>query len=113
MQRRKALKYALDIIESKRLQTQTYIAGNTLSIADILCYEEMDQLNVWNLLSEGTNLGFDGDGSVYMHPHYPNIYKWMLKMKQLPGRKQAHQIMILPPMLQHVANRKVSISKAM
>merc|ERR1712228_896255 len=113
LQRRKSLKYALNIIENKRLQSNKYIAGNSLSIADILCYAEMVQLDVWNLLGQGTNLGFDGDGSNYMKLNYPNISNWMLKMKKLPKHKEAHKIMILPPMLKHVANRKVAISKAM
>ena len=113
MQRRKKLKYALNIIENERLKTNQCIAGNVLSIADILCYAEMSQLDAWNLLGEGTDLGFDGDGSKYMRSHYPNIYQWMLKMRKLPKHKEAHKIMIIPPMLKHVANRKVAVSKAM
>merc|ERR1719461_2421479 len=79
LERRKRLKYALDIVENKRLNYNKYIVGNAVSIADIFCYAELVQLDVWNLLGEGTNLGFDCDGTEYMKNNYPNIYQWLLR----------------------------------
>eukprot|EP01083_Nonionella_stella_P183867 665544_1 len=112
MQRRKTLRYALDIIENIRLKKHDYIAGDSLSIADILCYEEIVQLDVWNLFDDGKDLRFDGDGTKYIKRHYPNIHRWCLKMRQLPKHDYIHQALILPPFLQHVIERKAMITKA-
>ena len=113
MQRRKIVKYSLNIIEQKRLGKHKYIAGDTLSIADILCYEEIVQLEVWNILSQGDKLGFGGDGAQYLKKNYPNIYQWLLQMRKLSGHDKIHDIMIRPGILNLVRNRQKGFDKAL
>ena len=113
LQRRKSVPRTLKIIENIRLNKQKYIAGDTLSIADILCYEELVQVDVWNLLGEGTNLGFDGDGTSFLRENYPNIYQWLLRMRALPKHDEIHKIMVLPHILNHVKYRQIAFTKAL
>ena len=96
--------YSLNIIEQKRLCKHKYIAGDTLSIADILCYEEIVQLEVWNILAQGDKLGFGGDGAQYLKQNYPNIYHWLLQMRKLSGHDKIHDVMIRPGILKLVRN---------
>ena len=108
------VKYSLNIIERKRLGKHKYIAGDTLSIADILCYEEIVQLEVWNILSQGGDkLGFGGDGAQYLKQNYPNIYHWLLQMRKLSGHDKIHDVMIRPGILNLVRNRQKGFDKAL
>ena len=56
--------------------TENYIAGNDLSIADFMAYEEIAQLYMTGLLEE--------------LPEYPNVHRWVQQMEQLPYHKEAH-----------------------
>merc|ERR1712129_9569 len=96
-----------------RLAQHEYIAGDALSIADIICYEEMVQLEVWNLLGKGTNLGFDGDGTAFMKREYPNISRWLMKMRKLAKHDEIHAIMVKDFILNHVKNRQIAFAKEM
>merc|ERR1719474_139680 len=113
MKRRSTVKKALDVIEQHRLGEHEYIAGNTLSIADILCYEELVQLEVWNLLDSGSNLGFDGDGTTFIRSRYPNISRWLIKMRKLAKHDAIHAVMVKDHILKHVKNRSAAFAKEM
>eukprot|EP01084_Bolivina_argentea_P212676 361463_1 len=112
LKRRKLIKISLDIIENKRLNGNQYIVNNQLSIADILCFEEIAQLLVWNLLDPGTNLGWNGDGRKYFETNYPNIYQWLNRIKSLPKHDEVHQIMISKGVLSLIKNQSIQFAKA-
>ena len=109
MKRRKSVKYTLDIIENKLLgKDNKYICNNKLSIADLLCYSEITQIETWNLLDNGSKLGFGNDGSKYLQSNYPNIFQWIQRMKQVPFHDEVCKDMVTPNMLQFIQYRKKS-----
>eukprot|EP01083_Nonionella_stella_P102776 292701_1 len=77
---RKLAKYSLGIIEKQWLANHEYIVDNQLSLADILCYEELVQLKQWDLLENAQQ-------------KYPNIFKWMDRMSKLNGHDETHGIL--------------------
>ena len=111
LQRRKTVKRALSVLEKHRLANHEYVASDELSIADILCYEEVVQIEVWNLLGSGGNLGFDGDGTAFVRRQYPNIHRWLMKMRKLTKHDEIHAIMISDFILNHVKKRQIAFAK--
>merc|ERR1712013_274579 len=111
MARRKSVRRTLDVIENVRLQQHRYIAGDALTIADLVCYEELVQIDVWNLLGTGTKLGFDGDGSAFVQKHYPRIFQWLLTMRKLPQHDAVHAVMVKPGILNYVQTRQTAFAQ--
>jgi len=58
------------------LSNSDYLVGNRLTVADIFCYCEIDQLYF---------------SSLFDFTDFPNILKWIEKMKKLPFHDEAHK----------------------
>merc|ERR1719245_1782457 len=67
---RKLANYSLKIIENVWLSKHDFIVDDKVSLADILCYEELVQLKQWDIIKDADN-------------KYPNIFKWIARMEQL------------------------------
>lgn len=91
-ERRELLKRALNIIEKRFLSEHIFIVDHRISIADILCYAELFQIEIWNLLDE-ENVGDIYGGKKWLMKNYPNIQKWMERMQMLEHHKEIHQPM--------------------
>lgn len=78
---RKLCRIALKIIENVWLAEHLFIVDNEVSIADILCYEEVSQLKHWNLLKDKT-----------IADSYPNIEQWLKRMSEFPAHEHVHKV---------------------
>eukprot|EP01083_Nonionella_stella_P266239 900899_1 len=87
---RKLAGFGLKVIENEWLSYNDYIVGNKLSIADLLCYEEVVQLRWWNLIDNFSS-------------KYPNIDKWLDRMQKVPCHDEVHQV--LDKMKGYIAQR--------
>eukprot|EP00483_Globobulimina_turgida_P008663 UN08681 len=88
---RKLAGFGLKVIENIWLSAHDYIIDNKLSIADILCYEELVQLRWWNLIDD-------------FGAKFPNINKWLDRMQKVPCHDETHQI--LDRMKGYIAQRQ-------
>ena len=77
---RKLANVALDIIENQWLSKHEYIVDDQVSLADILCYEEVLQIIRWDLIENAVT-------------KYPRIAAWCKRMEQLPGHDSTHRIL--------------------
>ena len=77
---RKLAIYALNVIENNYLSSHKFIVDNNLSLADILCYEELIQIKQWDIIKNSAQ-------------KYPNIYAWIQRMEKLPNHDKTHRIM--------------------
>ena len=77
---RKLATYSLNIIENNYLGKHKFIVDDELSLADILCYEEVLQIKRWDLIKDSDT-------------KYPNIYAWIERMEKLPNHDQSHRIL--------------------
>ena len=77
---RKLANVALDIIENQWLSKHAFIIDDQVSLADILCYEEVLQIIRWDLMENASG-------------KYPRIAKWCKKMEKLPGHDSTHRIL--------------------
>jgi len=81
----------LNILEN-RLKKHSYVIDDQVSIADILCFEEVFQLNVWNLLYYNVN-ETQNENQNRFAIDYPFINKWILRMQKLPKYDEVHSIL--------------------
>ena len=77
---RKLAKYALAVIEGEWLEKHEFIVDDALSLADILCFEELVQLKQWPLIAGAEQT-------------YPNIFRWIGRMERVKGYAQTHRIL--------------------
>ena len=77
---RKLATYSINIVENNYLSSHKFIIDDNLSLADILCYEELLQIKRWDLIKDSKN-------------KYPNIYAWFERMEKLPNHDKVHRIM--------------------
>ena len=77
---RKLANYSLKIIENVWLSKHDYIVDDRVSLADILCYEEVVQLKQWDIIKDADK-------------KYPNIFKWIARMEKLNGHDKVHRIL--------------------
>ena len=80
---RKLLKYSLKVLNERYFGQHDYIVDNQLSVADILCYEEVFQLRKWEVLYPYSKL----------KKEFPNVDAWMTRMEKLKGHEKVHKIM--------------------
>ena len=71
---------ALGIIEKAWLAKHDFIVDDALSLADILCFEEVMQVKLWPFLYP----------NIKLEAEYPNISKWMQRMEALPQYDEFH-----------------------
>jgi glutathione S-transferase len=92
----KDVESVLNVIEDGWLQDDAYVAGNDVSIADMLAYEEFAQVYMTGLLPQM------GD--------YPRIAAWVERMKLLPHHDEAHHALTVLGNLKN-GNGDIPISK--
>ena len=80
---RKLLRYSLKVLNDRYLGKHDYIVDDRLSVADILCYEEVFQLRKWEDLYPYSKF----------KQEYPNLDAWMTRMEKLKGHAKIHEIM--------------------
>ena len=53
-----------------------------MSIADLMCFEEIIQIEAWNLM-----------GNNYIENNYKNIHHWLQRMKTVKGFQKIHKLL--------------------
>jgi glutathione S-transferase len=93
---------ALRAMETGWLASNSYLAGDQLSLADFAAYVEIGQLQ-----PEFTN--------VYDFASFPNVQRWLTQMKQVDGHDDVHTVLaelgdisVTPPDMETIKNANKS-----
>ena len=69
---------ALGIVNNSFLKSQPYLTGDSVTLADITCYVELAQMSA-------------NYGNIFDFQPYPNVNKWLERMRQVPFESEAHR----------------------
>ena len=92
--------FGLAVIEKDWLAKHKYIVDDAVSMADIMCYEELVQLRWWGVVEDFAS-------------KYPNTNRWLDRMAKLPCHDECHAILdkLKPFLAQRQVQMKDFISK--
>jgi len=85
-QQKKLVSITLRLIEKERLSHHDYLIDNNVSLADLLCFEEVIQLKEISFV-------YDKNDQKKFENDYKLINKWCERIKSLPQYDKTHEIL--------------------
>eukprot|EP00462_Mataza_sp_D1_P016760 CAMPEP_0175160374 /NCGR_PEP_ID=MMETSP0087-20121206/23978_1 /TAXON_ID=136419 /ORGANISM="Unknown Unknown, Strain D1" /LENGTH=223 /DNA_ID=CAMNT_0016448599 /DNA_START=13 /DNA_END=684 /DNA_ORIENTATION=- len=78
---KKVVRNVFKVLDTVFLASTKYVAGNSLSIADFLAYEEISQCE-------------EQYCDLYDLSQYKNVVQWIQRMRTLPGHEKVHNVLV-------------------